>query len=93
MATSQKLGMAPLMERVLFRRELLGPKFPCPKSWRHDLAGMSVQTSPTSGSKMRALAWLLRYAESLSHRSTYGRQRALLRWTVGNHAVVLNSDR
>lgn len=35
--------MGPLMERVLSRRELLGPKFPCPKSWRHDLAGMSVQ--------------------------------------------------
>ena len=35
---------------------------------------------------------LIRYTESLSHRRAYRRQRAFLGWTVGNHAVVLNSD-
>ena len=35
----------------------------------------------------------MRYPQSLSHRRAYGRQRTFLGWTVGNHAVVLNSDR
>ncbi len=83
--TQPQLSLIPLRERRIKGAPAFLPE-------QSELAPF-LGVSPCSYSKIRALARLLRYAQSLSNCASDRRQRAFLGWAMGNHAVVMNSNR